>query len=138
MRIGEAAAVSGCHQETIRYYERVGLIAGPDRRANGYRNYTSEDIDRLRFVVRGRGLGFSLEEIRRLLVLAERSDLSCSEVDQLAREQLGEAKKRIKELQRIARELERTIQACAKQSCGECSILDTLLRRPKRRRNSSA
>jgi len=132
MKISEAAAASGCHLETIRYYERVGLLARTNRLTNGYRDYCKDDIARLRFIVRGRDLGFSIEEIRRLLTLAASADLSCLEVDQLARQQLAAVRKRISELRRMARELEHTIDACERRSCGECSILGTLQQRAGR------
>jgi MerR family mercuric resistance operon transcriptional regulator len=69
MKIGEAAAASGCHLETIRYHERIGLLPRTVRTDNGYRDYTSEDVGRMRFVTRGRELGFSLDDIRSLLRL---------------------------------------------------------------------
>jgi MerR family transcriptional regulator, mercuric resistance operon regulatory protein len=128
MKIGEAAAASGCHLETIRYYERVGLLTKAARRANGYREYRQEEVEQLRFIARGRDLGFSLEEIRTLLRLSERKDMSCEEVDRLARQQLAEVQSRIRELQGMARELKRTIESCVGQSCGECAILGALQR----------
>jgi MerR family mercuric resistance operon transcriptional regulator len=128
MKIGEAAAASGCHLETIRYYERIGLLPKAARRANGYRDYGREEVDRLRFIARGRELGFSLEEVRTLLRLAERTDMSCDEVDRLARQQLADVQTRISELQRMARELQRTIESCVRKSCGECAILGALQR----------
>jgi len=131
MKISEAAAASGCHLETIRYYERVGLLPRTNRLTNGYRDYCKDDVAKLRFIVRGRDLGFSIEEIRRLLTLSASTDLSCLEVDQLARQQLAAVRKRISELRRMARELEHTIESCERRSCGECSILGTLQRRTK-------
>jgi hypothetical protein len=77
---------------------------------------------------RGRELGFSLEEIRTLLRLSEPKDMSCEEVDRLARQQLVEVQLRISELQGMARELKRTIESCVGQSCGECAILGALQR----------
>jgi MerR family mercuric resistance operon transcriptional regulator len=136
MRISEAAAASGCHLETIRYYERLGLLPQANRLTNGYRDYGDGDVDRLRFIVRGRDLGFSLEEIRRLLALSASSELSCTEVDRLARQQLAAVNERISELRRMARELKRTIDSCARQSCGECSILGALQQRIARRRTT--
>jgi MerR family mercuric resistance operon transcriptional regulator len=126
MKIGEAAAASGCHLETIRYYERMDLLPQARRLANGYRDYGPRDVERLRFIARGRDLGFSLDEIRRLLNLSASADLSCGEVDHLARQQLGAVKKRISELRRMERELQRTIDSCTRQSCGECTILGAL------------
>lgn len=126
MKIGEAASESGCHLETIRYYERVGLLPRPKRQANGYRQYSRAEVDRLKFIARARDLGFSLDEIRNLVRLAERSDISCAEVDHVAREQLAKVSARIRELQRMARELKKTIDSCKQQSCGDCAILGAL------------
>ncbi len=126
MKISDAAAASGCHLETIRYYERVGLLPEPERTRNRYRQYTDADVERLRFITRGRDLGFSLEEIRSLLRLAQDPDLSCGEVDQLARQHLGDIRTRIADLQRMASELERTIGACHGGERGTCTILETL------------
>lgn len=126
MKISDAAASSGCHLETIRYYERVGLLPEPERARNRYRQYTDADVERLRFITRGRDLGFSLEEIRSLLRLAQDPDLSCGEVDQLARQHLGDIRNRVADLQRMASELERTIGACHGGERGTCTILETL------------
>jgi MerR family transcriptional regulator, mercuric resistance operon regulatory protein len=76
----------------------------------------------------GRELGFSLEEIGTLLRLTERKDMSCEEVDRLARQQLAEVQSRIRQLQGMAQELTRTIESCVGQSCGECAILEALQR----------
>lgn len=129
MKIGEAAATSGCHLETIRYYERIGLLPKTARAGNGYREYGTADVDRLRFITRGRELGFSLDEIRSLLRLAANADLSCADADQLARQHLRDVQARIAELRRMEKELERTIQSCAGGSCGDCAILGSLQRR---------
>ena len=126
MKISDAAAASGCHLETIRYYERVGLLPEPERTRNRYRQYTDADVERLRFITRGRDLGFSLEEIRSLLRLAEDPDLSCGEVDQLARKHLSDIQARLADLQRMASELARTIGACHGDERGTCTILESL------------
>jgi MerR family mercuric resistance operon transcriptional regulator len=96
------------------------------RNVNSYRNYTHKDVDRMRFVTRGRELGFSLDEIRSLLRLAADSTLSCAEADQVARRHLVEVRARIAELRRMAKELERTIESCAGGSSGDCTILGAL------------
>lgn len=126
MKIGEAATASGCHIETIRYYERVGLLPRPARTGSGYRDYTEGQVQRLRFITRGRELGFSLEEIRSLLALADDASLSCGDVDRLARQHLEEVRSRVRELNRIARELERTISGCQGGRRAQCTILDAL------------
>lgn len=126
MKIGEAAAASGCHLETIRYYERVGLIAAPERTSSGYRAYRQTDVDRLRFISRGRELGFSLEEIRSLLRLNDDLSMSCCDVDAIARTHLTDVRGRIAELERIASELERVIANCVGGERDSCTILGAL------------
>jgi MerR family mercuric resistance operon transcriptional regulator len=126
MKIGEVAAASGCHLETVRYYERIGLLPKPRRTGSGYRAYGDGDVRRLRFITRGRELGFSLDEIRGLLQLSSDPSLSCVEVDQLARTHLAEIETRLSELQRMARELRRTIAKCGRGQRAECAILDAL------------
>ena len=126
MKISEAATASGCHLETIRYYERIGLMPIPGRTGSGYRSYGPAGVERLRFITRGRDLGFSLEEIRSLFRLAQDPELSCAEVDQLARQHLCDIQARITDLQRMANELERTIGACHGGERGTCTILETL------------
>ena len=126
MKISEAATASGCHLETIRYYERIGLISAPARTAGRYRDYSEADVERLCFVARGRDLGFSLEEIRSLLRLAQDPVMSCGEIDQLARQHLNDIRIRIQDLQRMADELERTANSCSGGQRGACTILDTL------------
>ena len=130
MKIGAAAAASGCHIETIRYYERVGLLPTPARTTGGYREFLPNEVERLRFITRGRELGFSLEEIRSLLTLSDDPALSCHDVDQLARHHLADIQQRVRELRRIARELERTIASCAGGKRGQCAILGALRQRP--------
>ena len=126
MKISEAAAASGCHLETIRYYERVGLIPSPNRTESGYRAYTPADVERLRFVSRGRELGFSLEEIRSLLRLNDDPQLSCGDVDALARVHLADIHQRLEALTRMAGELERVIVQSAGGERGACAILGAL------------
>ncbi|MFA5683058.1 MAG: helix-turn-helix domain-containing protein [Lysobacteraceae bacterium] len=137
MKIGGAATASGSHVETIRYYERIGLLPVPPRTDGGYRDYSPAQVDRLRFIARGRALGFSLDEIRSLLRLAEAAELSCEEVDELARHHLAEIEQRIGELRRMAQALRRTIDSSQHGVRGECAILDALRvpgRPPPRRR----
>ena len=126
MKIGEAARVSGCHIETIRYYERAGLLLAPARTGSGYRHYSDAQVQRLRFITRGRELGFSLDEIRSLLALADDESLSCGDVDRLARHHLEEIRDRVRELNRMVRELERTIAGCQGGRRAQCTILDAL------------
>lgn len=126
MKISEAAAASGCHLETIRYYERIGLMPPPPRTASGYRAYRPEEVERLRFITRSRDLGFSLEEIASLLHLAENARLSCEEVDQLARRHLHDITARLQDLRRMESELKRVIRSCSGGVRAQCTILQTL------------
>jgi MerR family mercuric resistance operon transcriptional regulator len=126
MNIGAAARNSGCHVETIRYYERVGLLAASRRSAAGYRVYSEADVDHLRFIHRARGLGFSLDEIRELLSLSERADQPCREVDDLATKHLLEVRARQQELARMAEALEGLIASCAGPTADCCTIIGAL------------
>ena len=132
MKISEAAALSGCHLETIRYYERIGLVPAPLRTGAGYRTYGTADVERLQFISRGRELGFSLDEIRSLLRLNDDPNLSCNEVDAVARGHLAEVQRRVEELTRMADELQRVISQCAGTARGGCTILGALRRRDDR------
>ena len=126
MQIGAAATASGCHIETIRYYERIALLPRPARTEGGFRHYTEAQVERLRFITRGRSLGFSLDEIRSLLRLADDPALDCEAVDRLARAHLLDVEQRIDALQRIGHELRRTIAACSGGQRGSCAILGAL------------
>jgi MerR family mercuric resistance operon transcriptional regulator len=128
MKISEAAVASGCHLETIRYYERVGLMPPPARTSSGYRVYTLADVERLHFIARGRELGFNLEEIRSLLSLSDDPKLSCHDVDVLARAHLADIHQRIEALTRMAGEMERVIVQCVGGERGTCTILGALRR----------
>lgn len=130
MKISEASQASGCHLETIRYYERIGLIPSPTRTGSGYRSYSEQDVERLRFITRGRDLGFSLDEIRSLMRLDQDGDLACEDVTRLAQQHLIDVQERIRDLQRVARELERTIRSCGGGVRAQCAILNALKHSP--------
>ena len=132
LRIGEVAARSGCHIETIRYYERIGLLPRPRRSSSGYRAYSEADVTRLRFVVHCRELGFSLDEIRSLIALGEDPKMSCGKVDALARQHLEEIQSKQRALARLSREIKQLIDTCARGQRGTCEIL-AALQRPSRR-----
>lgn len=126
MKIGELAAATGCHFETIRYYEKVGLLPRPQRSASGYRAYRHGDIARVRFITRGRALGFSLDEIRSLLHLSESPGLACGDVDALARQHLVEVREKLAQLQRMEAELVATIERCRGGQRATCAVLESL------------
>lgn len=124
LTIGRMSAATGVKVETIRYYERSGLIAAPARTNGNYRSYTERDLDRLRFIRRTRDLGFSIEEIRAMLDLAEQRDLSCGAVDTLASKHLADVDRKIADLRSLRRELATIIENCEGGTVDECRILE--------------
>jgi len=126
MYIGELSRRTGCNVETIRYYERARLIPRPNRTASGYRTYGEDHVRRLRFVRRCRGLGFSLDEIRGLLALADQRQRSCEAVNRIASTHLVEVHAKLAQLRPLERELARMVRACAGGQMSDCRILDAL------------
>lgn len=127
--IGALSQHCGCNIETIRYYERIGLIPRAERRGR-YRIYSGADVDRLRFIRRARGLGFAIEEIRALLELSE-SDAaigkrSCLDARQIASANLTAVRSRLDDLRRMEAALTQAIEACDRDAFDGCPILNTL------------
>ncbi len=125
MNIGEASDRSGLPAKTIRYYEDIGLIH-PDRSGNGYRDYGSDDVHKLRFLHRSRGLGFSVEECRQLLALYEDKSRASSDVREIASSKLAEIDRKIRELTELRRTLEHLVHACHGNDRPDCPILEEL------------
>ncbi len=127
LKIGQLAQRGGVGVETVRFYERQGLIDEPPRRASGYRQYAPETVARLRFIRRAKELGFSLGEIKELLDLRVSPEISKAEVQRTARAKIADLEERIKELERMKRALEEITAACSGQGpSGSCPILDAL------------
>jgi Cu(I)-responsive transcriptional regulator len=124
LSIGRLAAATGVKVETIRYYERSGLIAPPPRTDGNYRSYSNEDLDRLRFIRRTRDLGFTLEQIRAMLDLTRQRDRSCETVDEIASRHLADVDRKIADLRGLRRELSAIISNCAGGTVGDCRILE--------------
>lgn len=124
--IGILSERSGVNIETIRYYERVALLPKPQRSAAGYRLYRTTDSDRLCFVRRARDLGFSLDEVRRLLDLADQKSRSCRRVHDIAVEHLAEVRAKIDDLRRMERVLATLVKACTQGTMPACPLLETL------------
>lgn len=125
--IGQVAKAAGVNVQTIRYYERRGLVPAPRRSASGYRQYTDEAVARLRFVRRAQDAGFSLKEIRELLSLRVREATACEAVERKARGKIAVVEQKIEELRRMNRTLERLAASCARgEATAECPILETL------------
>ncbi len=129
MKRGELAKNSGCNAETIRYYEKIGLIPEPARSPNGYRQYSDEHESRLHFVMRGRELGFSIEDLRSLLDLVDRNAVSCSEVEKLATKHLRSVRDKIDQLQRMEVILSSTVNSCSSKNVPDCPLIDSLFGR---------
>lgn len=125
MNIGTAARQSGLPPKTIRYYEEIGLLTA-DRAANGYRDYSSEDVHRLRFVQRSRSLGFSVEECRQLLALYTDRDRASADVKAIATEKLGEIDRKIAELTGLRKMLGHLVANCHGDARPDCPIIDGL------------
>jgi len=125
--IGELSRRTGCNIETIRYYERIGVLPTPRRRGR-YRHYGADDVGRLNFVRRARELGFTLQEVRALLGLATGGMQSCSRVRDLAASNLLDVRARIADLKRMERALAHAVRACDRENRASCPIIDTLSR----------
>ncbi|HXV22630.1 MAG TPA: helix-turn-helix domain-containing protein [Alphaproteobacteria bacterium] len=125
-RIGALALSTGCPVETIRYYEKIGLLPQPLRTTGGHRVYGDGHKRRLAFVLRGRELGFSLEEIRELVALAEDGTGACQAAEAIARRHIGSIEARIADLSRMLEVLERLARACRRGRRPHCPILETL------------
>ena len=125
MNIGTVSERSGLPAKTIRYYEDIGLIR-PDRRDNGYRDYSTEDVHRLCFLQRSRGLGFSVEECRQLLSLYGDTHRESAEVKAIAEAKLKEIDRKLAELQGLRDMLRHLVANCHGDDRPQCPIIDGL------------
>lgn len=124
--IGDLARLTGVKVETIRYYERIGLLSAPPRTAGNYRSYGPAQAQRLAFIKRSRDLGFTLDQARALLVLADRKDHDCIEVDVIARDHLADVERKITDLQTLRGELHDMIDHCGRSIVADCRIIRAL------------
>ncbi len=125
--IGQVAKQSGVTVETIRYYEKEGLLEKPDRKESGYREYKIEAIIRLSFIQQAKKLGFSLKEIGELLSIKSDKNNLCNEVKQLAQDKLDGVECKIKMLQRMRKSLKKLINVCPGQApISDCPILESI------------
>jgi Cu(I)-responsive transcriptional regulator len=125
MNVGQAARASGLPAKTIRYYEEIGLIR-PARAANGYRDYADEDIHRLAFLRRARGLGFSVEECRQLMALYRDKSRASHDVREMAIAHVAAIEEKVRELQSMRATLQKLIHACHGDERPDCPILDDI------------
>jgi len=128
MRIGELARACDCPAETIRYYEKIGLLPQAARRANGYRSYEDTHQKWLQFILRSKELGFSQDEVRRLTDLAHQKQPACADVHELLEEHANDVHKRVRELKRMERALLRLKTQCQDGTLHDCPVIDELMK----------
>ncbi len=129
MTIGTLARKTGVNVETVRYYERFGIIAEPPRSASGYRHYTDEVVTRIRFIRRAQQLGFSLKEIQELLTLRvdHNKNTSCREVKKRAEAKISDVEAKIYDLERLKQALVEISDKCTGSGpISNCPILALL------------
>ena len=124
LTIGKLAKAAHTKVETVRWYEKVGLIDAPVRTAGNYRSYTARDLSRLTFIRRARDLGFPLDQVRALLALASEPDRDCGSVDELATGHLVAIDRKIADLAALRRELAALLTFCRGGTVSECRILE--------------
>lgn len=126
MQRAELARRTGCNLETVRYYEKARLLPEPPRTTAGYRSYDGTHERRLRFVLRARELGFSLDEIRELLRLVDERDQPCADASAIAAAHLDDVRAKIADLKRMERVLKNVVAQCADGTLPECPLIETL------------
>jgi len=126
--IGALSKRTSCNIETIRYYEKAGLLPVPARSPGGYRLYGNEHLKRLTFIRRARALGFSIDEVRKLLRLADERKRPCAEVRVIAGAHLREVQAKIGDLRAMERVLNETVAQCADGKRSDCPLIEALYR----------
>ena len=132
MNIGEASRSSGVSAKMIRYYERIGLIRAAGRSEAGYRTYDDADIHTLQFIHRARDLGFPLDAIRRLLALWQDRARTSQDVKRIALDTVADLRRKMAELETMARSLEHLAEHCRGDERPDCPIIDDLADRASR------
>ncbi len=127
LTIGIVARKTGVKVPTIRYYEQIGLLAAPERSAGNQRIYAEPALKRLMFIAHARELGFSLEQIRELLTLADDPDQPCEQANEIARQHLSEIESRMKRLRSLKKELLNMVHVCGENgTIADCRVIETL------------
>jgi MerR family mercuric resistance operon transcriptional regulator len=130
LTIGELSGQSGVNIETIRYYERIGVMPKPARSAGGYRLYRSEHVRRLGFIRRGRELGFALDALRLLLELVDGHAYTCAEVHAMTAEHLAAIRGKIADLKRLEKVMSGMAAQCRRDRMPDCPVIDALFAPP--------
>ncbi len=123
---GALAKQLGCSLETIRYYEGIGIMPEPMRTQSGHRLYGREEQERLRFILRCRELGFSIQELRRLLSMVDSDHFTCGEVHELTQEYLQSVSEKIADLRKLEHTLKAISMECAGGDAPDCPIIEAL------------
>lgn len=132
LTIGRVSKATGIGIETIRFYEREGLLPKPPRRPSGYREYSPEIVHRIHFIGRAKELGFTLKEIKEFLSFRVDGSKSCADVRRRAQAKMEDVKDKIRHLRSIQNALRRLIQECpGKGPTRECPILESFQTRRK-------
>jgi len=126
MKISQLSKQANCKIETIRYYEKIGLLPAPLRSDNGYRIYEDSHVRRLLFIRRSRKLGFSIEEIRALLGLVDGASYSCKDIKSIADEHINDIKQKIKDLKKLEKTLSSIAAQCSGDATPDCPIIESL------------
>lgn len=126
MKIGELGQATATKVETVRYYEKIGLLPPPARTVANYRAYGADHLARLSFIRRARDLGFTLEAVRELLALSDDKAQSCEAVDVIARAHLTEIDRKIADLQAMRSELARVLGSSSHGTVADCKIIESL------------
>lgn len=126
LTIGGLSAATDTRPETIRYYEKIGLLAAPARSSSNYRTYRAADVARLRFVRRARELGFPIDQVRALLDLADQRGRDCATVDAITQAHLATIERKIADLTALKTTLADAIGACRGGTVADCRILEAL------------
>lgn len=127
MRTGQVATEAGVNVQTLRYYERRGLLPEPSRLDSGYRAYGPKSVAVVRFIKRAQEVGFTLSEIEMLLHLAQGGPASCDAVKELAHQKVGDLDRRIGSLQAMRASLERLVETCDRpKRSRECPLIESL------------
>lgn len=126
MTIGDLGKATGTKVETVRYYEKIGLLPKPPRTSGNYRDYGQAELGRLSFIRRARDLGFSLDQVRALLRLSDDRGHDCAGIDRIAEAHLLEVDRKLADLTALRRELKAVIDSCDGGTIADCRIVEAL------------
>lgn len=126
MKTGQLSEKANCNVETIRYYEKIGLLPAPVRSASGYRNYEEMHLKRLVFIRRSRELDFTLEEIRGLLKMVDGGDYACGDINAMAMQHISDIRQKILYLKTLEKTLTQMASQCSGGTSPECPVVDIL------------